>query len=183
MEIFLYKNNKLVLNVPEILLIPEFEVINNKPKSIDYFKYIFLMINWRSPYKDYEQEIRHRESLKSSNLKSEDITTDVLVCMGKYKEIIDSNSVISLLRGMTASVHKFEKYFDNIDFTTKVESGARKGTMLYDPMEYLNVMKRAKDIFDSIKQLSKTLEEELQQKDHSVRGADNDIGYFNEKRK
>lgn len=176
MELFVYENFNLSLNNPYLLLVKEFkEVIDNdesKDKGYAYkvFTFIYLNYNWKSPFKDYTLEERRKESLISSELKEDDLKKDyVIAACTKYEEIINSNITLSVIRDMKRSIDKFRAYFDVLDFTKTVESGAQKGTMLFKPKEYLDVMKRASEIFDSIALMEAKLKEQLEEK-KDVRG-------------
>ena len=87
-DIFLYDNSTgtLSLNVYEILLIKEFEALydtsRNKckedPTGIHRlrawreFKYIFLMLDFKSPYLEYIEQDRHEQALKDSEMTLEE---------------------------------------------------------------------------------------------------------------
>ena len=77
-NIFQYDNmnNRIELNVPEILLVREFaELIECKRnickedskgtkglRAFREFTYIWLALDWKSPYSDYPEQERHQEA-------------------------------------------------------------------------------------------------------------------------
>ena len=77
-KIFLYDNvnNRIELNVPEILLIREFKALMDKKRNITpkdkegklgtqafkEFTYIWLALDWLSPYADYAEQERHQQN-------------------------------------------------------------------------------------------------------------------------
>ena len=79
MNVFMYNNltKVLELNEPEILLIKEFNDLykRDKSKSKDRawaeFTYIYLAIDWKSPYNQYTEQEKHEEALNDSGLTEE----------------------------------------------------------------------------------------------------------------
>ena len=91
MKVFLFDNanNKVIINEPEVLLIKEFAALwtneRNKtkedPKGIYKSRayrelaYIWLMIDWASPYSDYAEQDRHQACLQDANLSEDEWQT------------------------------------------------------------------------------------------------------------
>lgn len=87
-DIFLYDNSTgtITLNEYEILLVKEFATLydtsRNKckkdPTGIHRlrvwreFKYIFLMLDFKSPYLEYIEQERHEQAMKDSELTNEE---------------------------------------------------------------------------------------------------------------
>ena len=87
-NIFQYDNvrNKIELALPEILLVKEFaelmkcgrNICEEDPKgsqglrAYKEFSYIWLAIDWRSPYSDYAEQERHIEALRDSGITEEE---------------------------------------------------------------------------------------------------------------
>lgn len=172
MKFFEYKDFKLYLNTPELLLIPEFKKLldvdksKDKSKAFKQFTYIYLMKDWKSPYIDFEESERHIESLKSSGLESTDGLEEALT---KYEEILESDLTLVVIKSMKESIHSFKAYFKGINFTEKVESGPRKGSLVYSVSDYMRTMKEADSIFDTIAKLEEILKKKLKE-DVSKRG-------------
>lgn len=131
-KIFLYDNvkNILELNAPEILLVKEFNELmksdRNKcksdPKGIHKlrafreFQYIYLAIDWQSPYSDYPEQERHQEALKDSNITEEEFNNpEFRAACRKYRVLQESNRSIKLLHAAQNAVDKFADYFNNVD--------------------------------------------------------------------
>ena len=80
MNVFVYDNvnNRLEINEGEILLVREFKNLFDKDKSKDKsqaFKeltYIYLALDWKSPYSQYTELERHEEALRDSGLTEEE---------------------------------------------------------------------------------------------------------------
>lgn len=162
-DIFQYNNfnNKVELNVPEILLVKEFAALL-KPernickedktglKGIRAFKeltYIYLAICWKSPYSDYYEQDRHEAAIEDSGLTEEEFNNpEFRAACRKYKQIQEENRSIKLLRAAQNTVDKFIDYFQNVDPEER------------DPVTNKPIYK-VKDLMAEISSLSKVHEE------------------------
>jgi hypothetical protein len=103
MNIFVYDNvnNRLEINEPEILLIKEFKDLSDKDKTktkTQLWKeltYIYLAIDWKSPYSQYLEQERHEEALNDSGLTEKEFNDPIFreACR-KYKALQNSNKSI-----------------------------------------------------------------------------------------
>lgn len=119
----------LELNQPELLLIQEFkdllELDRNKceedPTGVYKLKafreltYIYLALNWRSPYSQYDEQERHEEALADAQITEEEFNDPVFrsACR-KYRKIQDSNQSIRLLEAARLAASQFIEYFSEI---------------------------------------------------------------------
>lgn len=87
-DIFLYDNSTgtITLNEYEILLVKEFATLydtsrnkckkdptgNHRLRAWREFKYIFLMLDFKSPYLEYIEQERHEQAMKDSELTNEE---------------------------------------------------------------------------------------------------------------
>jgi len=162
-KIFLYDgvNNRIELNVPEILLVKEFaRLMDNKrniskddPKgtyklrAFKEFQYIWLAIDWQSVYADYSELERHNEALKDSGITEEQFNDpDFRSACRKYRELQESNRSIKMLHAAQNTVDKFIDYFNNIDPEER------------DPLTGKPIFK-VKDIMTEVSNISKVNEE------------------------
>lgn len=133
MNIFVYDNvnNRLEINEPEILLIKEFKDLSDKDKTktkTQLWKeltYIYLAIDWKSPYSQYLEQERHEEALNDSGLTEQEFNDPVFrnACR-KYKALQNSNKSIQLLNAAKTATDKFIEYFENIvDLNDKDQNG------------------------------------------------------------
>ena len=123
MNVFVYDNvnNRLEINEGEILLVREFKNLFNKDKSKDKsqaFKeltYIYLALDWKSPYSQYTELERHEEALRDSGLTEEEFNNPVFreACR-KYRALQDSNKSIKMLNAAKTAVDRFIDYFEVI---------------------------------------------------------------------
>lgn len=162
-KIFQYDgvNNRIELNVPEILLVREFARLMDKDRNITKedpqgkyslrafkeFTYIWLAIDWQSIYSDYMEQDRHNEALRDSGLTEEEFNNpEFRAACRKYREIQESNRSIRLLRAAQITADKFVNYFMNID---PEERDVETNKPIY----------KVKDIMTEISNLSKVSEE------------------------
>lgn len=184
MNLFIYENYKLTLNHPELLLVKEFRDIwesdNSKNKDVAHkmFTYLYLFCDWKSVYSNFLIEDKVKAATKDSGLTDEQVLSNLIEnAKKKYLEILESNPKLGVIRDIRHSINSFRVYLRTVNFIDKIESGARKGDMLYSPKDYLSVIEKSNKIFEQIDYLEKTLKEELEKKE-DIRG-DQEDGYFN----
>ena len=162
-KVFQYDNvtGKVELNTPEILLIREFaalmDVKRNKCKedpegkyklrAFREFTYIYLAIDWMSPYRDYYEQDRHQEALRDANITEEEFNNpEFRAACRKYRALQDETRSIKLLKAAQNVIDKFVDYFNNIDVEERDE---QSGKPIY----------KTKDVMAEISSLHKVHEE------------------------
>ena len=162
-KVFQYDNvtGKVELNTPEILLIREFaalmDVKRNKCKedpegkyklrAFREFTYIYLAIDWMSPYRDYYEQDRHQEALRDANITEEEFNNpEFRTACRKYRALQDETRSIKLLKAAQNVIDKFVDYFNNIDVEERDE---QTGKPIY----------KTKDVMAEISSLHKVHEE------------------------
>lgn len=164
-DIFLYDNSTgfLTLNEYEILLVTEFaklyDVDRNKckedPKGTrrlkawKEFKYIFLMLDFKSPYLEFLEQDRHEAAMQDSGLTEEEWNDpDFRAACRKYIEIKDASRILSLIKTAFRTLEKMRVFLDNIDFTDTDGNG-----------KYLNDPKKVLESINQIGKMSAYLKE------------------------
>lgn len=162
-KVFQYDNvtGKVELNTPEILLIREFaalmDIKRNKCKedpegkyklrAFREFTYIYLAIDWMSPYRDYYEQDRHQEALRDANITEEEFNNpEFRTACRKYRALQDETRSIKLLKAAQNVIDKFVDYFNNIDVEERDE---QTGKPIY----------KTKDVMAEISSLHKVHEE------------------------
>ena len=162
-KVFQYDNvtGKVELNTPEILLIREFaalmDIKRNKCKedpegkyklrAFREFTYIYLAIDWMSPYRDYYEQDRHQEALRDANITEEEFNNpEFRAACRKYRALQDETRSIKLLKAAQNVIDKFVDYFNNIDVEERDE---QTGKPIY----------KTKDVMAEISSLHKVHEE------------------------
>lgn len=168
MQIFIFDNSTNTLRIDDytILLIKEFaklwEPERNKCKedktgekrllAYKEFTYIYLVLDFKSPY--FKSPIKDRQdaALIDSGLTEKDLKDeDFAAAFKKYEELQDADPILTSIKVAYRTLYKFQVYLDNIDFTEVDVDG--------------KPIHKAKDILDSIKQISvmRTTLQELEQ--------------------
>ena len=165
-NIFLYDNSTgtLTLNVHEILLVREFAILyspernkckedpkgEHRLKAWKEFKYIFLMLDFKSPYLEYIEQDRHEASLQDSGLTEEEWNDpDFRAACRKYLEIKDSSRILGLIKTAFRTLEKMRVFFDGIDFTD-VDGN---GKYINDPKKVLEGISQIGKMNDYLKEL------------------------------
>lgn len=133
MNVFVYDNvnNRLEINEGEILLVREFKNLfdkdNSKTKDQAFkeLTYIYLALDWKSPYSQYSELERHEEALRDSGLTEEEFNNPVFreACR-KYRALQDSNKSIKMLEAAKTAADKLIDYFNVIvDLNERDQTG------------------------------------------------------------
>lgn len=143
-------DGSIIVDNAGIFLIEEFAALQRKDDK--YYlnaalKYIFLALDWRSPYADYVEAERHQLALKDSLLTEEQYQDlEFRQACRKYIEIQESSLTYRLLQSAKTMVQKFVIYFEETDPTA---TDPATGKPIY----------KVKDIMGEISQLSGVIDE------------------------
>lgn len=122
-KFFLYnqQTHSVELNIPEVLLIREFQTLFQRDKSplkerlFKEITYIQLALAWDSPYAQYSESERHEEALLDSGLTEKQFNDpDFRAACRKYRELQDSNKSIRMLNSARTAADQFVDYFETI---------------------------------------------------------------------
>ena len=114
LKLFMYDNdaNRVVVNEPDILLIKEFAELwnndrnknsedktgNKKLRAFKELQYIYLAIDWRSPYNQYTNQEKHEQALLDSGLSEAQFDDEIFrAACRKYQELQEKSIIGSLL--------------------------------------------------------------------------------------
>lgn len=190
MKIFLFDNglNEIVLNEPEVLLIREFAALwtndrnitkedptgKLKTRALREFKYIWLMIDWASPYSDYTEQERHQECLKDAEITEEEwADSKFRAACRKYKELQNSSRSLKLIKSAQNIVDKITDYFDSIDLTERDEV---TGKPIFKTKDVMTEMQTVSKVVEELKTLEYMYKKE-QEAESDVRG-DAEVGFM-----
>lgn len=161
MNVFVWNSldSILEINKPEILLIKEFKDLysrdtsENKSKMFREFTYIYLMIDWTSPYSDYSDMERHEVAMSDSFLTEEEFNDPVFrsACK-KYQEIQNKDIKMQAVQSAQFMVHRVIDYFDNIVDFEKVNEN---GMPIYKMKDVMSEMRQLGDVLDELDELKK----------------------------
>ena len=177
MKFFLFDNanNEIVVNEPEIFLVKEFRDLwdakRNKTKedpkglkrtrAFRELKYIWLMIDWASPYADYAEKERHEECLRDAEITDKEWTDPVFrAACRKYRELQESSRALKLIKSAEDVVDKITDYFDTLDLTERDETTGRP---IYKVKDVMQEMSTVSDVIEQLKALEVLYKKEQEQ--------------------
>lgn len=186
-KIFQYDgvNNKIELNVPEILLVKEFARLMENERNISKedpegkyklrafkeFTYIWLAIDWQSVYSDYCEQERHIEALRDSGLTEEQFNNpEFREACRKYRALQESNRSIKMLQAAQNTVDKFIDYFNNID---PEERDPTTGKPVFKVKDIMTEVSNISKVHEELKILESQVKKELSEIS-SIRGGATD---------
>jgi hypothetical protein len=167
------------MNRDWIYMVPEFKEIAIRSKKCKgdhdgrkklhaqrIFTFIYMLVDFRSPLRDMEGEIREKEALRCAELEKADVTDEVRTATGVY-EWYQENSARSLrtLKALRRSLDQADNYFLQVDFGEK----DKKGELVYSMKEYIQNMKGIDDAYNAFKAFEERVYRELEEK-QTVRG-------------
>ena len=182
-DIFVYDNvnNRINLNTPEILLVKEFaELIKperNKCKedpkgtyglrAFREFTYIWLALDWKSMYSDYDEQERHKEALRDANLTEEEFNNpEFRAACRKYRELLESNRSLRLLKSAQNTADNLMDYFNDIvDFNMRKDNGSP----IYKTKDVIAEISNLSKVHEELKILESMVKKELNETS-SIRG-------------
>lgn len=164
MNLFVYDNvnREVNLNTPECLLIKEFKALlevnrnkckedptgNLKLRAFREFTFIYLMLDWQSPYSQYLEGERKEACIQDAELTDEEYNDPLFreACR-KYRELQESARDIKLIKAALNKVDELTDYFMNgSDLTER------------DPLTGKPIFK-AKDVIAEMTNVSKVIDE------------------------
>ena len=188
MDFFVFDDttNTLRINEYPILLIKEFNALWNKDRNkckedrsgndrllaFKEFTYIYLMLDFKSPYYKYLEQEKHDAALSDSGLTLENLENpEFIAAYNKYQEILDSDPILSLIKTAYRTLYKTQVFLDNIDFTEIDDTGKR----LYKPKDVMLDISTIGKMRVSLNELEDQYKNELSS-DSNVRG-DVELGF------
>lgn len=190
MKLFVFDNaeNKLRIEEESVLLIKEFKDLWNiernkckedktgklRLKAYKELTYIYLVLDFKSPYFQYLEKDKHEAALEDSGLTETDLKDPVfLAAFRKYKEIQNADPILSLIKTALKTLQKMQVFFDSIDFFEDVDS---EGRPLYKPKDVVNDIKSIKEARIQLIELENLHMKDLSEEGSSVRG-NVELGY------
>jgi hypothetical protein len=155
MNFFIYDetNNVLRIDDSSIFLVKEFKAlldpVRNKckedktgTKALRAFKeltYIYLMLDFKSPYFRYMEQDKHEAALADSELTEDQLKDPLFVtAYQKYNDIQEADPILILIKTTFRTLYKMRVFLDNIDFNEDVDETGRP---LYKPKDVIADLK------------------------------------------
>ena len=188
-KIFQYNNaNGIVeLNTPEIILSKEFSELmkderniceddktgKHKLRAFREFTYIYLALDWQSPYADFAERERHELSLQDARMTDEEFNNpEFRAACRKFREIQESNKSIKLLNAAKAMVDKFIDYFNQAD---PLERDEQTGKPIFKVKDIQAEMKNLIDVHETMVTLESQVKKQIQAQSTLRGGATRDF--------
>lgn len=191
MDVFLYnaQTGQVEINKPELLLIKEFAALfdttRNKCKqdpngtqhlrAFREFTYIYLMLDWKSPYSEESEQDRHIDVLADSKLTQEEFDDPKFrVACRKYRELQETSLTVKLYNSAKNTISRFIDYFDSVD---PQERDPLTGRPIYKVKDIMSEIGNLSEMLDEFKNLELQVKKEQQGGKESVMG-DSELGIF-----
>lgn len=183
-NIFLYDNatGSLKLNTYEILLVKEFEALwdldrnkcsedttgQKRLRAWREFKYIWLFVDWKSPYQQYLEMEKHKAAMEDSGLSEEEWNDSVFrAAVRKYIEIKDSSRVLSLIKTANRTLEKMRVSLDNIDLE---ERDLVSNKPIWKAKDVLADIASIGTMMDKLKELELNYKKDVMESNNKLRG-------------
>ena len=176
------KTGRAQLITADLVLIEEFKKLlepsRNKcdkdPSGLEHiradreFTYIYLAIDWKSPYADYSNQEKHEAALKDAHISEEEWNNpEFRAACRKYVSIQDSNRYVRLLQAAQEVTDKIIDYFHNVDLQEQDE----QGKYLVKVKDVQAAMKEAADQIETLKQIESLVKKEVMEQSQIRGGA------------
>ena len=176
------KTGRAQLVTADLVLIDEFKKLlepsRNKcdkdPSGLEHiradreFTYIYLAIDWKSPYANYSNQEKHEAALKDAHISEEEWNNpEFRTACRKYVSIQDSNRYVRLLQAAQEVTDKIIDYFHNVDLQEQDE----QGKYLVKVKDVQAAMKEAADQIETLKQIESLVKKEVMEQSQIRGGA------------
>ena len=176
------KTGRAQLLTADLVLIDEFKKLlepsRNKcdedPSGLEHiradreFTYIYLAIDWKSPYANYSNQEKHEAALKDAHITEEEWNNpEFRAACRKYVQIQDSNRYVRLLQAAQEVTDKIIDYFHNVDLQEQDE----QGKYLVKVKDVQAAMKEAADQIETLKQIESLVKKEVMEQSQIRGGA------------
>lgn len=161
------------LNKEWIMLIPEFAELLRRDKGSegDYrgqkklrarreLSYIYFMVDFHSPLRDFEEEKKQVEALKYCRLNEKDIDNKVKEAMALYEYMqYESAPSLRTLNALKLGMANLDKYFKEVDF----DKTDKQGKLKYTPEGYIANITKLPKMRAAIKEFETMVQAELRE--------------------
>lgn len=141
------------------------------------FTYIYLVLDFKSPYFQYLEQDKHEAALDDSGLTEDDLKDEkFLNAYHKYQEIQEADPILLLIKTAYKTLHKMRVFLDGIDFNNDIDADGRP---LYKPKDVIADIKSISEIRKQLQELEATHKRDLSESGEKVRG-DMELGFLDE---
>jgi len=163
------------LNIPEILLIKEFQTLVSEDKTkykdllFKQITYIYLALAWDSPYAQYSEAERHQEALSDSGLTEQQFNhPSFRAACRKYRELQDSNKSIRMLEAAMFAADQLIDYFENV---VDLNERDQNGKPVFSAEKMIKNITQLNSVHESLLSLENRVKKELAEQSQIRAGA------------
>lgn len=172
---------KVELESAELLLISEFKALldpsRNKTKedktghlntrAFKEMAYIYLAIDWNSPYHNMDEQDRHEAALDDSGLTEKEYNDATFrAACRKYQSIQNSNRLVRMVKAAESTVDKLIDYFHDVD---PLERDLQTGKPIFKAKDIMGEIAKLNETADGLLALESSLKSSLQESS-AIRG-------------
>ena len=167
------KTGRACLVTADLVLIDEFKKLlepsRNKckedPSGLEHlradreFTYIYLAIDWKSPYSNYSEQERHEAALSDANITEQEWNDpEFRAACRKYRALQESNRYVRLLKSAELVTDKITDYFNNVDLEERDE---QTGKYVNKVADIQKAMENAAKQIETLKQIESMVKKEI----------------------
>ena len=156
------------------LLEPKRNICKEDPSGLDHlradreFTYIYLAIDWKSPYSGYSNQEKHEAALRDGEISEEEWNNpEFRAACRKYVALQDSNRYVRLLQAAQEVTDKIIDYFGNIDLNATDD----QGKPLVKIADIQKAMEQSVKQIESLKQIEALVKKEMTEQSQIRGGA------------
>lgn len=183
MKFFIFDNavNSLRIDEYSILLVKEFADLwdqkRNKCKedktgkermrAIKELTFIYLMLDFKSPYFQFTERDKYEAALLDSGLDESDLKDPIFIAAyNKYDEIQNADPILSLIKTAYNTLYKMRVHLDNIDFTETDGDGKP----IYKPKDVVADIASIAKMRSQLQELEETHKKDIMAAESKIRG-------------
>lgn len=165
------KTGTVILNSADLALIDEFRTLikRDKDRADREFTYIYLAIDWKSPYANFLEQERHQAALQDAHITEDEFNDPQFrVACRKYRALQESNRYVRLLKSAELVTDKIIDYFNNVDLEERDE---QSGKYINKVSDIQKAMKEASEQIETLKLIESLVKKELTEQSQIRGGA------------
>lgn len=165
------RTGAVILNSADLALIDEFRTIikRDKDRADREFTYIYLAIDWKSPYNGYSEQERHEAALQDAHITEEEWNdSSFRAACRKYRALQESNRYVRLLKSAELVTDKIIDYFNNVDLEERDE---QTGKYVNKVADIQKAMENASKQIETLKMIESLVKKEIAEQSQIRAGA------------
>lgn len=155
------RTGSVILNSADLALIDEFKTLikRDKDRADREFTYIYLAIDWKSPYSGYSELERHEAALQDAHITEQEWEDPSFrAACRKYRALQESNRYVRLLKSAELVTDKIVDYFNNVDLEERDE---QTGKYVNKVADIQKAMENAAKQIEVLKQIESMVKKEI----------------------